>query len=333
MKRPRFSIRYQLLLLYMTVVVTVCLTYLPMSLAVRDRLLTYYKQQTQQLFERNVETLSHSISLLYNVNNVMGDFSYYRECLAYKGNVAPILPKMYMAQRVLSDYLTSIPLLDRAFLYFPNTGTVIDDQMLYINVKSFAEYGIQAKDGSDVEALLKDNGVFFHQFDNVQLSTKMPQGALALFFSLRHSENLRVGAVLNNSTLSEVFSLSNYPQGSSLYVYDGDGMLFYQHGTVVENSVLFEDQIELPLIRIKLQIPQAYFDHMLISYDHLFNTTLTLTLVVGIALSIVLTCINYRPVKRLMNRLDKQFMLQRKNEYEIINDHLQQCGDSLKNCK
>ena len=161
-----------------------------------------------------------------------------------------------MTAPLLTDYLASIPLVDKAFLLFTNSGAIIDDRQIYITQTEFAQFGLAAE--NTALSLLQSEEAF-HQLPSVRLNQSAAQPALLLFMD-RIRTNVRTGAVYNEETLRTLFSLNDYPVGTGLCMADAQGDIFYQQGSHDEACIAFTGEISLPYMSVTLHIPVAYFD-------------------------------------------------------------------------
>ena len=170
--------------MYRLVVGVVCLSYLPMSGSVRERLTANYRRQTNDSFMRSMERFNDSLLQLYGVSDVMAAYPYYYECRAAKVSevTREYLPKLYMTGRLLTPYLENISVVDKALVLFSNSRAVVDNRQVYLSLEEFLGYGLEIADypGEELGQMF-DSGVRHLQIASAKVNSNSICKALLLF--------------------------------------------------------------------------------------------------------------------------------------------------------
>ncbi len=328
MKKWRIPIRVQGLIMYMVIVSIICLSYLPLSSNVRERLTDNYKAQTRQTFEQSMELFENSVKQLYSVSDIMNTSSYCRECLAYSEAkpTKEFMPKLYMASGLIRHYLMTVELADEVFVYFRNIGAVVDARQIYLSIDEFIKNGLIIKDISSQETMgMLEAPTSHHQYETVTVRGNT-HPALILFIDSKIS-SMRVGVVYQESTLMDLFHLNTLPAGSSLEIVDNTGAVVYNYGDM-RDGIEFSGITLFTGFEIKLMIPQSYYDDMLKSFDNMFIVTVVVALGVGILLSIAFSLISYKPVKMLLHESNTE-KAAIGNEYAVLYEHIKSTNTQL----
>ena len=325
MKQRRLSMRFQLLLMYLLVVLAVCMSYAPMSRHVRKQLQEKYEEQIDLRFQQSLRILEDSVKQVYHVPDTMGNYSNYREALVAQGRdgVSEAFPKFYLTTRLLSQYMGTIPVKDKAFVLFKNSGAVIDETQLYLMPEEFVRFGVTVEDMTVEERLaMLEKGGDHHQLAQVRLNQYAARPALMILIDRPHT-NVRLGIIYYEETLLDLFHFDLLPPNTCFTLHNLDGELVYQYGEKAENSFCYQGSAYVSGIEMSLYIPPDYYDTLLRSFDDMFTNTLMIAIGVGILLSGILTLINYRPLKQLLRLSGKKPTLGQSNEYALLYEHIQ----------
>ena len=331
MKYRRLSMRFQLLLMYLLVVGTVCLSYMPMSGRVRSQLQDNYRRQIELRFEQSMSMLEDSARQVYHIHDTMSAYSDYREVLMLKGSqgLREGLAKFIITSYLLNHYISTIPLVDKAFVMFSRSGGVVDEAQLYLSYQEFADFGMAVTDlcMEDRLALLHGEKQH-HQLSFVSLRRSTPRPALLIFID-RPYTSVRVGMVYYQETLLKLFQMDSLPPGSGFTLRNQEGEVVYQYGEARGDSFRYGGSAFIAGLDVTLYVPQDYYDSLLSGFDHMLANTLAVAVGVGILLSAVLTLINYLPVKRLLHLSGKKTSLSQGNEYALLYEHIQDSDSQI----
>lgn len=324
-----FSLPARLIAMYLLVVGVVCLSYLPMSGSVRERLTANYRRQTNDSFMRSMERFNDSLLQLYGVSDVMSAYPYYYECRAAKVSevTREYLPKLYMTGRLLTPYLENISVVDKAFVLFSNSRAVVDNRQVYLSLQEFLGYGLEIADypGEELGQMF-DSGVRHLQIASAKVNSNSIGKALLLFVDRKYT-GVRVGAVYSERTLRDLYGMELLPEGSGLTVESQTGGTLYQSGGRGKGYAAFAGECPLLNLKVTLSVPEAYYAGMLSSFDSLFLRTLIAAALSGLLLSVLFTFRSWKPVKQLL-ALSGQGGV-RGDEYLHIAQHIRRAGERI----
>ena len=329
MKHKRLPVRFQLMLMYLLVICAVAASFLPLSGAVRGRLLRNYKRDLELRFAQSVTALEDSIRQIYWIPDMLSAYPDYREALMAIGpeGLHDALPKFFMTARLVNKYITAIPMADSVFLSFIRSGAVIDGAQLYLSQEEFSQFGVSVKsaDPNVMSAMLTSKRQYY-RLSAISLRGTAAREGMLLFID-RPYTNVRIGAVFHERTLLDAFHMDVLPSGC-LQLCDAEGQEVYRTGTIGDGSAALEYSIRYTNLTVRLFVPGSYYDGLLSGFDSLLRQTVLIAFGVGLLVSGILTLINYQPVRKLLH-LSGKARSAGNNEYALLYEHMRESESRL----
>lgn len=261
-----------------------------------------YIQREEETFSRNRRLVQSQLQNVYSVTEVLGTSTHYKQLQSIAAGKTPATAKSLALDGLQKTFNTTLQFMSMPgaveyFVYYPQESALFTRHKVFTDpAQCFADYMVyEAYSPKTLMAYLEEQKQtsFFPscRIDGKDYLTAIlpPLGS-----------NCIVGLLYPESTFLELFDMDVLPEHTYLRLEDPWGKtVFSTSGGTTKNA--YEMSYIIMGNRVTLGIPQDHFGDLTAPVRNLGLGALALTLLLGVALSVILSNAGARPLRKLLS--------------------------------
>lgn len=273
--------------------------------------------------DRDCSTLSNDIYATIAIPDGIEGTRYYDYIKSELDGVldTKYYPVLNLLRKALQNQVYLRDSSDTCLLYFSGCNSIVTNEKNFpVAEDCFDRYLTFYETGSEsILGYLRDkNTVKLIPMQPVKIGTKGYDQRMALII---HPQDNRVAvmSIYSEQTILEALGFSHFPEGTYLQMTSENGQQLCQYPTAIsaeteEQCYRIESSLRDLNVSVSLWIPKAYFSQILLPVRTTGVISLLIVMLVGIALSFVLSKVSVRPLQQLITSHDTGNTDERYNE-------------------
>lgn len=340
---------------YLLVVIIMLMTMSPLCSTFHNIIKKNYIEKSNTTFVQSIELLNDSFNELYQLANKLENFKEFAVLKGYKGDTLPLAyySNIHLSQKIYTKNTNTITIPNEVFFVLKNSGVVFNKNRCFCSLEEFLSYDLIFQDYSikEIKDILFDDNLNTKIIpaSSIILNNSASQDYFIILFR-RTYDSAVVGAVFSVSDFCALFNIQDLPENSFMYITDSSGqvVMSYRYDTALFNKdiincqnndtsfSLLHQNLQLIKSKIVIGIPNSYFDSLLSPIRDIIIRYLCMSLLIGMAISVLLSIYSFLPVRKLAAFLKEQGFLKGKrirNEYSYINEFIKKSSEEISKLK